>query len=228
MQWQKFKQLDYLVSQHKQAETCVVFFHGYGADANDLASLSQVYKLIEPTDWYFPRGVLQVPIGPMVMGRAWFELRVSDFENLNSNAIAEIPIQSQDQKTLGSIVQWLNHLGEQYKKVIFGGFSQGAILSSHCFYRLNFTPTALILLSGYIVAGEQFPTLPEALKIPFFQSHGEQDPVLNIKGARALFNKLQSLGLRGQWHGFRGGHEIPMDVIAESQIFVNSVLSSQE
>ncbi len=226
MQWQKFQQLDYLVEQVDDSDTCVVFFHGYGADANDLVSLAKVYKLKSKVDWYFPQGVLQVPIGPMMMGRAWFELRVSDLEVGANGEIADLPIRTAEDKVIGQVCTWLNHLGKLYKNVIFGGFSQGAILSSHSFYRLNFTPKAMLLLSGYMAAPEAFPTLPDQLKIPFFQSHGERDQVLNIKGARKLFDKLSEMGLKGTWRSFNGAHEIPMDVIAESQIFLNSVLEN--
>ncbi len=228
MEWQKFKQLDYLVEQNEQTDTCIVLFHGYGADANDLASLAKVYKLKKEVDWYFPQGFLQVPIGPMMMGRAWFELRVSDFTDGAGGKIVDIPIRPQDEKAIDQVSEWLNHLGKMYKNVVFGGFSQGAILSSHCFYRLNFTAKGLLLLSGFLAGPQSFPTLPDELKIPFFQCHGERDEVLGIAGAQKLYNKLTEMGLQGTWRSFPGGHEIPMDVIAETQIFLNSVLMSQE
>lgn len=228
MQWQKFKKLDYLVSQSDQADCCVVLFHGYGADAQDLASLSTCFQFKENVDWYFPQGFLQVPIGPMMSGRAWFELRVSDFDQNGQFNAQNIPVGEAEEKVFNQVSEWLNHLGKLYKKVIIGGFSQGAILTSHCFYRLNFSPKALVLYSGYLVAGDRFPILPDPLKIPFFQSHGRQDPVLAIGGAQALFKKLQELGLKGQWSEFNGGHEIPMGVIAQTQTFLTSVLEPQE
>ncbi len=228
MQWQKFKKLNYLVDQKDKADTCVVLFHGYGADANDLGSLAQIYKIKETTDWYFPQGVLEVPIGPMMSGRAWFELRVSDFEQVSGGKVTDVPIRKEDEKVIQEVCAWLNHLGKLYKNVFIGGFSQGAILTSHAFYRLNFTPKALVLLSGFLVAPAAFPTLAKEQQVPFFQSHGERDEVLNVAGAQKLFNKLQDLGMKGQWHSFNGGHEIPLDVIAESQIFLNSVLEKSE
>ncbi|MEM7647005.1 MAG: hypothetical protein AAF203_08855, partial [Pseudomonadota bacterium] len=223
--WEKFKNLDFLVQQNDGAKTAVILFHGYGADASDLANLSKVYKLKESTDWYFPQGVLEVPIGPMMTGRAWFELRVSDFEQVAEGKIVHESLRPKEDKLLTELSQWLNLVGKHYDKVFIGGFSQGAILTSHSFYRLNFSPAGLLLLSGFLVAPQSFPTLPQQLKVPFFQSHGERDEVLNIKGAQQLYNKLQEAGLSGQWMSFQGGHEIPMDVIAETQIFLNSVLS---
>jgi phospholipase/carboxylesterase len=224
MDWQKYKKLNFLVEQVDSASACVVLFHGYGADANDLASLSQVYQLNQKVDWYFPQGVLEVPIGPMMSGRAWFELRVSDFEKLADGTLSDQPIDPRDEKTLNEVADWLNHLGKLYDKVVIGGFSQGAILTSHSLYRLQFVPAGLLLLSGYLISPSAFPVLPDNLKVPFFQSHGQQDPVLTLAGARKLFEHMQSLGLRGEWHEFRGAHEIPMEIIERSKTFLNSVL----
>ncbi|MCJ8277646.1 MAG: esterase [Bdellovibrionales bacterium] len=220
MKWEKFKKLDYISSTQDNSECCVVLFHGYGADANDLASFAKVFNLGQPADWFFPQGVLEVPIGPMMSGRAWFELRVSDFENVSRGDNLNSAMSPQTLGVIQQTQEFLNHLGKFYKKVIFGGFSQGAILSSHCFYRLNFTPSALLLLSGYLVAPEEFPTLAEEQKVPFFQSHGMQDPVLAVSGAQKLYDKLTDMGLKGQWSPFNGGHEIPMNTVADLQKFL--------
>ena len=220
MQWERFKKLEYLCATQDGSKACVVLFHGYGADANDLASLHRVFQFKEPVDWFFPQGVYEVPISPMMSGRAWFHLRVSDFERLSEGDSQQIQLNSDIQSVLTQVKDWLNHLGKQYDKVIFGGFSQGAILSSHVFYQLNFAPKALLLLSGFLVAPSAFPTIPDIQKVPFFQSHGTQDPVLPVGGARKLFDKLSDMGLKGQWVPFSGGHEIPMNVIADLQKFL--------
>ena len=52
----------------------VVFFHGYGADAQDLAGLAPAIRVKAPVSWVFPNGPLEVPIGPRLSGRAWSEI----------------------------------------------------------------------------------------------------------------------------------------------------------
>ena len=224
MKWEKFNKLDYLSQTFDNSQVCVVLFHGYGADASDLAGLANVFQLPQPVDWFFPQGVLQVPIGPMMSGRAWFQLRVSDFDDLAQGNSLPGAVNEETEKVISQAVEWLNHLGRQYEKVIIGGFSQGAILTSHAFYRLNFSPRALLLLSGYLVAPQVFPSLAEAHKVPFFQCHGRQDPVLPLAGAVKLFNQLKELGLKGTWFEFSGGHEIPLDALAELQKFLKGLL----
>ena len=220
MKWEKFNKLNYLSETQDDSKTCIVLFHGYGADANDLGSLAKVFKFSEPVDWFFPQGVLEVPIGPMMSGRAWFSLRVSDFESLSRGEFSDVSLTGEIKSVLSQTSEWLNRLGTQYEKVIFGGFSQGAILSSHALYHLNFSPSAMVLLSGFLMAPSAFPTFAEPHKVPFFQSHGKRDEVLPIEGAKKLYDKLTDSGLKGQWRPFGGGHEIPMDVIADLQKFL--------
>lgn len=228
MQWEKFGNIDFLCETHDDADTCIVLFHGYGADATDLAGLMNAFQFSKNVDWFFPQGVFEVPIGPMMSGRAWFQLRVSDFENLANDRMSDNGLTPEVTQVIGQVTKWLNNLGKLYRQVYIGGFSQGAILAGHSFYKLNFTPAGLILLSGFLVAPSAIPILPDALKIPFFQSHGVQDPVLPISGGQKLFNKLTGLGLKGEWVEFRGGHEIPMSVIAKLQTFLNSLLKARE
>lgn len=224
MEWQQFKKIRFLTETKDQTDSCVVLFHGYGADAQDLASLSQVIQPNQSLDWFFPQGGLVVPVGPMMSGRAWFQLRVSDFEALASGESPGSGIGEESVKTLIEVTEWLNHLGKLYKNVFIGGFSQGAILTSHCFYRLNFTPKALIFFSGFLISPSSFPTLPDELKVPFFQSHGLADQVLPVAGAKKLYDLLTEKGLSGQWLEFQGGHEIPYDVIRGTSNFLNDSL----
>ncbi len=228
MEWQKFEKLQYLCKTNEEANVCVVLFHGYGADAQDLAGLAEVFCFDKTVDWFFPQGPITVPIGPMMSGQAWFELRVSDFERISTDTVADQSFQPAMIDVLNQVSRWLNRLGKLYTHVFIGGFSQGAILTSHSFYRLNFKPSGLLLLSGFMIAPSQFPQLPDELKVPFFQCHGRQDSVLPLKGARKLFEKLESMGLKGQWLEFSGGHEIPMPVIQAVNNFVNPLLKNQE
>src|SRR6185437_12531546 len=71
----RYGKLD-VVEVENGRELCVVLFHGFGADAHDLAPLSDVSSQIKAT-WIFPNAGLQVPIAPGFMGRAWFHIDVA-------------------------------------------------------------------------------------------------------------------------------------------------------
>ena len=205
------------------AKTALVLIHGYGADATDLAGLAPMLGFDQPVDFYFPQGVLEIPIAPMMSGRAWFPIRAEAFPALAQGEIATEAPTPDTRKTILQVCEWLNHLGQNYEKVILGGFSQGAILTSHAFYQLKFRPAALLLFSGYLVAPAEFPSLPDNLKVPFFQSHGHQDAVLSIKGAQKLNEKLKDMGLQSTWEAFQGGHEIPLNVVEKAKTFINQL-----
>ena len=223
MKFQRYQDLQYLSQIQQGARVATVLFHGYGADASDLYSLGQVLRVEQAMDWYFPQGFLEVPIGPMMSGRAWFELRASDFDRYAKGQYEDRGISSQQEECIKKVCLWMNHLGSSYDKVFIGGFSQGAILTSHCFHRLEFVPGGLAFLSGVLLAASAIPILPKNFKgLSYFQSHGKGDQVLPINGAHKLYNKLQELGLKGEWHEFHGGHEIPLEIISRLQNFLNA------
>ena len=223
MKWERYKDLQFICQTQDQANIALVLIHGYGADANDLVGLGPMLNVGKPMDCYFPQGVLEVPIAPMMSGRAWFSVREEAFPALSRGEITTEKPTPETQETILKVCEWLNQLGKNYEKVIIGGFSQGAILTSHAFYRLQFQPAALLLFSGYLVAPTEFPTVPESLQVPFFQSHGHQDAVLSIRGAERLREKLLGSGLKGEWVTFQGGHEIPLPITQNAQNFLKQL-----
>ena len=55
-----FGTLDCIVVDEPGAERSIVLFHGYGADAADLAPLAREIRLSRPARWVFP----DAPLGP--------------------------------------------------------------------------------------------------------------------------------------------------------------------
>ena len=228
MEWKNFKQIKYLHDTSKGAKNCIVLFHGYGANAEDMASLAQSLYFSEEVDFLFPQGMETIALGPGITGRAWFQLRSDDFESMVSEILSNQETMADIQKVMEQVREWLNHLGSLYQNVFIGGFSQGAILVTHSFYGLNFIPKALLVLSGSLMLPSFFPTLPESLKIPFFQSHGSKDLLLEIQGAHKLHEKLLSIGLKGQWYEFQGGHGVPEEVISRLNAFIIDLLDNSD
>ena len=63
----------------------LVLFHGFGADAYDLQTLSDVIKTPWPCNWIFPQGILEVPIGPGWTGRAWWPIDMAAHQQAANN-----------------------------------------------------------------------------------------------------------------------------------------------
>lgn len=203
----------------ENADTAVVFFHGYGANMHDLFPLWELWHR-DRFNWYFPNGVETLPMG-YYEGRAWFSIDIAALERAmregkHRDIATSIPPELDT--TLSRLEMFLLDVMKKHKRLILGGFSQGAMCASHLAMKDSFAVDGLILLSGGLLAEEKFPKA--ARGIPFYQSHGSQDPVLGIEGAKALEKKLQSLNFQGRLSVFPGGHEIPPQVVKEVGVFL--------
>ncbi len=174
-------------------------------------------------NWYFPNGILALPMGHYE-GRAWFSIDIEKLEQAIRNGefrdmAGTVP--PEFDLTLKQQEIFLHELAQKHKKIIIGGFSQGAMCASHLAMKSGLPISALVLLSGNLLAEERVPA--SAKGIPFYQSHGTRDPILPLTGAKLLENKLQALNFQGKLHVFEGGHEIPMKVIHEVKSFLQNL-----
>jgi phospholipase/carboxylesterase len=201
----------------------VVFLHGYGANMHDLFPLWEMWHR-EKLNWYFPNGLHSLPMGPYE-GRAWFSINVVEMERAIREGRTRDLRQSHPPElddSLKVMEAYIGALSQRHKKIILGGFSQGAMLSSHLAMRASLSLDGLILLSGGLLSEDSFPK-SVSRPSPFYQSHGTQDPILSLQGAKDLEEKLSSLNFQGKLHIFQGGHEIPLSVINQVKQFLEGV-----
>lgn len=198
----------------------VIFLHGYGANMHDLFPLWEMWHA-EKFNWYFPNGVESLPMG-YYEGRAWFSIDMEKLErSIREGTQRDMKgsVPPELDSTLTRLEHVITELSKKHKTIILGGFSQGAMCISHLAMKENLKIDGLILLSGALLAEERFPKAAKA--IPFYQSHGTNDPILSIEGAKDLEHKLHSLNFTGKLHTFTGGHEIPPMVINDVKTFLS-------
>jgi phospholipase/carboxylesterase len=95
------------------------------------------------------------------------------------------------------------------EKTVLGGFSQGAMVSLDVALRLPHRLAGLVLMSGSIVAVDEWkPRLASMKGVPIMQSHGRTDPLLPFDVAEALRDLLREAGADVRWVEFSGGHTI--------------------
>jgi len=216
-EWRRLGGLDTLVVSGAAGAPVIAMFHGYGADANDLAPLSQVVRTPAGTTWLFPNAPHEVAIGPHMTGRAWFPI---DMEALQ---IAMMSGRHRDMSDLrppelaqarAMAMAMLADFGAPIERVILAGFSQGAMLATALALHADRPPLGLAILSGTMLDREVWQRLaPQRSGLRFFQSHGTHDPLLDFHAAERLHAMLNSAGLQGEFMPFRGQHEIPMPVL---------------
>lgn len=218
--------LEVLNDETQNPETpWVLLFHGYGADAHDLHSLADFITTKKKVNFLFPNGPLQVPIGPGWTGRAWWNIDMAAIEKAMAagttrDMAEETP---KDLKKIRDMAfEMIRQLGIPWNKLILGGFSQGSMLAQEIYAHAPEKPAGLIILSGTLLNQEELRVkMSEKTGGHFFQSHGESDMVLGIKQARKLEGLLQQAGLKGHCLSFRGGHEIPAQVVQKMSQWID-------
>lgn len=215
----RLQALDLRTSDSQREPDTLVFVccHGYGADAFDLAPLAAEARRFG-VGWVFPQGPLEVPIGPMMSGRAWFPIDVGRFERAAMSGSYRELTRDEPQgldRACDQLLSLIESLGVPSERVVVGGFSQGAMLASHLVFARGFAARGLVALSGSIMAQEKWefglrqPGMPREV----FQSHGASDGILPVDVARDLRDLMVTHGIDVDYIEFRGGHEIPMEVL---------------
>ena len=198
----------------------VILFHGFGADASDLASLKDHTNFDKPCNWLFPNGPLNVPIAPGYMGRAWWAIRMSDLISDWSQARPD----GMDQ-VVQTVFKMIASMKFQWKDIILGGFSQGAMLATEVFLKAPEAPAGLICLSGTLLSENHWNEFALNRKnATVFLSHGEADQVLPHKGSIALQKFFERHQIKTTFASFRGGHEIPMAVLTKMNSYIKERL----
>ncbi len=209
--------LDTLIVPGSAHGLCVVLLHGFGADANDLFPLSQVVSAPPGTTWLVPHAPLEVPLGPHVTGRAWFPIDMMALQAAMStgtfrNMAQEQPAQLR--RSRDQVLALVQEYGVPLHRVVFAGFSQGAMVATACALQAPENPAGLAIFSGTLIDAALWRTqAPARTGVPFVQSHGSRDPLLDIAAARELYSLLKDAGLQGDFMGFAGEHELPMPVL---------------
>lgn len=207
------------------SDTAVVMLHGYGADMNDLAPLRDYLDPQGLWHWYFPNGPVRVPFGGMWEGRAWFPIDMAELERAmreqrHRHFADKCP--AEFVTSLELMEHELRQLHLRHARIVLGGFSQGAMMASHLAARLG--AAALVVLSGTLIDRAGLEAQASAAPVPFFQSHGDADPLLSLAQAKDLFEVLEQKGWSGVWAPFRGGHEIPAPTLKSLAHFLGQVL----
>jgi phospholipase/carboxylesterase len=163
-----------------EAEGALVLFHGRGADENDLYPLLDLFDPGRRLHGYTARGPLSLPPG----GAHWYALG---------------GLGTPDPGTFGPTFEraaaWLDALGVPPKRLVLGGFSQGAVMS----YALGLVkgrprPAAIVAMSGFLPTVPDYPfDLGQPLP-PLAIAHGVHDGVIGVEWGRDARDRLQAAG----------------------------------
>ncbi|MBV2168271.1 MAG: serine esterase, partial [Bdellovibrio sp.] len=127
-------------------------------------------------------------------------------------------------KAYDMAMEMIRQMKVPWNKIVLGGFSQGAMLATELYLRAPETPAGLVIMSGTLLHQEEWKKhIPARAGQRFFQSHGEMDPILGFKQAQKLETLLTQNGMKGSLLSFRGGHEIPPQVLTKIGEYLNTI-----
>ena len=228
--------LDTEVLQSKPGppRAAVVLCHGFGAPGDDLVPLHGELVHLQPSladvRFYFPAAPLSLGGFGLGDARAWWmidmntvmKLQLGDPEALRDYRRIEPEGMAMARARLLQLVSEVRQeTGLPASKLLLGGFSQGAMLTTDVTLRLPEATAGLLVLSGTLLIEDEWKTLAAQRRgLPVFQGHGRQDPLLAFRTAEWLRDLLTQQGLDVTFHPFDGGHTIDLAELTQAAAFL--------
>lgn len=199
--------------------------HGYGAPGNDLCGIAGELVAARPelaarVRFVFPEAPLALDFLPF-SGRAWWHIDVGRFERALATGELERLFDETPEgmpaarKALRAALDaWCAATNTPVSRVVLGGFSQGAMITTDLALRLEEAPAALAVFSGTLLCRPEWARLaPSRAGLAVVQSHGTADPLLPYPAALELRALFERAGLAVRFISFAGGHGIDAGVI---------------
>jgi len=188
-------------SENDSPEYLLVGLHGWGSNAQDLASLAPVLDW-KNTQMIFPNAPFPHPQVPG--GKMWYDLQQFDEQGLN-----------QSRQTLSSWIRTLEqNTGVPSQRTFLVGFSQGGAMTLDVGF--SFPLAGLCALSGYLHSEPK----ANADSSPTLIVHGRQDPVVPISAAQKARDTLEQQGVNVTYREFPMQHEITPEVVKTLKEFM--------
>ena len=210
----------------------VMLLHGFGAPGDDLVALWRMLDVPPEIRFVFPAAPLTLNLG-FGESRAWWMLDMERLTQARAQGLWDMlireipaglqPAHDQLKKFIDEATQQLNIPAQH---LVLGGFSQGAMLACDVVLRTPLPIAGLVMMSGSIISRDAwFSSIPHRKGLPVFQSHGKDDPLLSCAVAQQLREAFLAGGLEVDWNEFRGGHEIPLQVLEQLSRFLRRTFS---
>jgi phospholipase/carboxylesterase len=200
----------------------ILLCHGFGAPGDDLVALSRVIDAGRDVRWFFPEAPIALDLGWGTTGRAWWPIDMERLQRMMLSGQAhrladETPAGLAEARAAleGTLAALEKDHGVRRDRLVIGGFSQGAMLTTEVALHAEVPFAGLAILSGTLIAAERWAEAARARgpSIHAFQSHGRRDPILPFAVAEALRALLEGAGATVDWVPHGGQHEIPQVVV---------------
>ena len=190
-------------------EFSMIWLHGLGAEASDLAAIAPTLGSGQavPIRFIFP----QAPHTPITMNkgyvsRAWYDIISADKMN---RKIDEDGLLATREKVRELIQNEINR-GIPATHIFLAGFSQGGAVAYFCALTHPETLAGVIALSTYLPTTQLiFEEATTAnLTIPILAAHGTEDEVVTPEFGAQAITTLKARGYHPEWKTYNTDHAL--------------------
>jgi phospholipase/carboxylesterase len=204
-----------------QADSLVVFLHGYGADGADLLGLADALAPHMPATAFVSPDAPE-PCSGNPFGRQWFPIPWLDGSS-EAQAAAGLAQAAEDLNAF--LDDLLASEGLTPDRLALLGFSQGAMMSLHVAPRRAEPVAGIVAISGRLLAPDRLAA-EARVKPPVLLVHGDADAVVPFDDMERAGQALVGAGFETYGHVMRGtGHGIAPDGLSVALSFLHDRLT---
>lgn len=201
-----------------QAQACIIWMHGLGADASDMVGLTDALPLAHLAIRHV---FINAPKRPVTINNglvmpAWYDIKgmelsdKQDIEGMNQSASVIRKL----------IADQLND-GFRFEQIFLAGFSQGGVMALHTALATPEKLGGIIALSGCLpFVDPDSPKLDR--KTPIFMGYGQFDPIILPKWVKMSEEWLLAKGyLHLSIHQYPMEHSISVEEIKDIGFWIS-------
>ena len=209
----------YVKEPQQQAQACVIWMHGLGADAQDMVGLVEQLPLTVAIRHVF----LDAPVRPVGLNnnmpmRAWYNIlgmKLTDRED--SEGVR------QSEGLIRQVIDTQLTEGFTSDQIFLAGFSQGGAMALFTGLHMPSLLAGIIVLSAYLPLASECKIVLDP-STPMFIAGGIYDPLVLPSWTKKCVDSLQSQGFKQV-----ASHEYPMEhsICAEEMRDITNWLTTQ-
>jgi phospholipase/carboxylesterase len=197
------KNLSVYIKESKQpAQACVIWMHGLGADASDMAGLAEqlTVKDVDLRHVFIDAPLRSVTLNGGAVMPAWY-----DIVGLNLTDRSDRLGIEQSEDIIRKVMDAQLIAGFKYNQIFLAGFSQGGAMALHTALNTSARLAGVIALSAYLPLGTQSHVKLNT-ETPFFIASGQFDPLV-----LPTWTKQSEEWLSINGYGQLAVHQYPME-----------------
>lgn len=216
--------LEYLEVGDSDADKCVIWLHGLGANGYDFKPI--VPELNLPVEngirFIFPHAPQRpVTINAGVVMPAWYDVYTMSFVNHEDEEGIK-----KSAHLVSTLIEQQREKGINSDKVVLAGFSQGGAIALFTALRYQLPLAGVMALSTYLPLAKDFEAnLSDANRdIPVLMCHGTHDPVVPYHLGDDSRYFMEQAGIEVEWHSYPMQHSVCPDEINDISLWLQKIL----